>query len=433
LALYTEIAPGTLFRVLQHNLGIKTHDGIYTPRVLLWMMMSERFDARGTLSSSVEQLAQGRLDGLLSHCKRAREHQISAGTGGYSQARQHLPGELVERAAGEVVKQLRDRLCASQGRPIYLMDGSLLRLGCTPELCRTYAEASNQYGKAHWLMVRVVLLQEVRTGLAQHMQWGPACGPKAVSEQGLAQRAIDPVPPGAVMIGDRNFGVFSIAQCAVQRGHDVIVRLTAQRAWKLMGRPIVQTGDDAVSWRPSQLEQRKGHLADGAEVQGRLIAEQVGRGQKKEWVYLFTTLSDPAAEVLRMYGLRWNVETDLRAFKQTLRLQQVSVRTAAMLDKELWAALLAYNLVRTVMCLAAERRGMAARQLSFTRAYEIVRDGYSKVLAASTEAEQIAQFDRLVDFVAQCKLPTRRKFRSYPRAVWHHWQKYPPRKPSKTK
>ena len=53
-----------------------------------------------------------------------------------------------------------------------------------------------------------------------------------------------------------------------------------------------------------------------------------------------------------------------------------------MMEKELLVAVLAYNLVRTIMYLAAQRSGSDPRQLSFTYARNIVLDGYPKILAA---------------------------------------------------
>ena len=82
LNLYAQIAPGELFRLLQRNLGFPTRSGLYTPRVLIWMMMRQRLDGRGTLAKAVQELAAGELDPLLSRCKRAKEHRISVATGG---------------------------------------------------------------------------------------------------------------------------------------------------------------------------------------------------------------------------------------------------------------------------------------------------------------------------------------------------------------
>ena len=57
--------------------------------------------------------------------------------------------------------------------------------------------------------------------------------PQAVSEQALLERAIDRLPSGSTVIGDANFGVFSVAYAATQRQHPVLLRLTAERARQL--------------------------------------------------------------------------------------------------------------------------------------------------------------------------------------------------------
>ena len=81
---------------------------------------------------------------------------------------------------------------------------------------------------------------------------------------------------------------------------------------------------------------------------------------------LFTTLENPAAEAAGIYGFRWNVETDLRALKRTGQLRHIQARSVELTGKELPIASMAYNLVRTVMCLAARKAGLRPRQLSFT-------------------------------------------------------------------
>ena len=72
-------------------------------------------------------------------------------------------------------------------------------------------------------------------------------------------------------------------------------------------------------------------------MEGRLIACRVGRGKRKQWLYLFTTWSRPAAEVVALYGRRWNIETDLRSLKHTVRLQRIATQSAEMMEKELLA------------------------------------------------------------------------------------------------
>ena len=430
LNLYARIAAGGLFRLLQRNMGLRVHDGVFTPRLLLWMMIQQRLDARGTLASSVEQLGQGRFDSLLSRCKRAREKNISLATGGYCQARQNLPKLLLERSVEEIIQQLRNHLSEtlpSLPGPLYVVDGSTVQLENHRDLPGAYPPAINQHGRSHWPVVRIVVLHDVETGLAQPMRWGPAFGAQAVSEQTLAQEAMDRLPPRSVLIGDRNFGIFSIAYAARQRGHEVLIRMTKVRAERLLGGPISREGEQVVRWLPSRWNRGAKPDAPPADavIDGRLIAARAGRGKKKQWLYLFTTLSLTAPEIIALYGKRGNIETDLRSLKRTVRLHRLAVQSVDMMEKELIAAVVAYNLVRTVMCLAARRHGLHPRQLSFTWARNIVQDGIEAVLSAPTEPEQVERLERLADMVARCKLPIRRKRRSYPREVWRPGFKYP--------
>jgi hypothetical protein len=430
LSLYGQIAPGELFRLLQRNLGVTKHDGIYTPRVLIWMMMRQHLDGGGTLASAVEQLTLGQLDALLSRCKRVREQNIAVSTGGYCQARQNLPRMLVDRSVEEIIQRLRNHLSERLPlleRPVYVLDGSSVSLDSGAELKQAYPPARNPRRPSHWPVLRIVVLHDVETGLAQQPCWGPMYGPEAVSEQALAQRVLEPLPPGAAIIADRNFGIFAIAHSAHQKGHGVVVRMTSQRAKRLVDGPLNQQGVYPVAWKASPLEQAKHGKRPTDIIQGRLIVWRVGRGKSQQWLYLFTTLMIPPEEVVALYGKRWHIETDLRSLKQTMRLNRLSVQSADMMEKELLAAVLAYNLVRAIMCVAARTAGLHSRQLSFTYAYNIVQDGIASVLAGSTDAEQVKRMQRIVQLVARCKLPNRRKRRSFPREVWGRGRAFPSR------
>ena len=207
-----------------------------------------------------------------------------------------------------------------------------------------------------------------------------------------------------------------------------MIQLTAERAKRILGASISQQREQAVEWRPSRWDGAgKAKWPPEAAIRGRLIAWRVGRGKSKQWLYLFTTLTMPAAEVVALYGKRWNVETDLRSLKKTVRLQRLPVQSMDMMEKELWAAILAYNLVRAVMILAARHAKLHPRQLSFTYAYNIVQNGIADVLAAATTVEQIKRMQRIIGLVSLCKLPNRRKHRSFPRAVWGRGATYPSR------
>jgi putative transposase len=168
-------------------------------------------------------------------------------------------------------------------------------------------------------------------------------------------------------------------------------------------------------------------------VSGRLIAVRVGRGKSKQWLYLFTTVDWPVEKIVERYGNRWNIETDLRSLKRTVRLHHMQVKSRDMLEKELLMAVAAYNLVRAVICLAACQNRIDPRQLSFTMVLNVVDCAWPKLVAASDPERFHAEFERVLALAAQCTLPRRTKRRSYPRVLWRRQAGFPYRKGEKTK
>src|SRR5580693_4202540 len=237
LYLYQQIVTASLLHYLQRQAGWKVRRGIYSARVVLWLMMVQRLHGGATLASAVQLLIQGAAGDLLENCRRVRRGQISPRTGGYCQARRKLPKLLCRQVSEQIVEQLRQVLNrdAAEQRNVFLLDGSSLELEHSPDIVDTSPPAPNQNGQSHWPVLRIVVAHDVDTGLAQTPHWGPMFGTAAVSEQELAEAVMAQLPGDATVLGDRNFGVFSIAHAAQQRGLKMLLRLTDGRARKLAG------------------------------------------------------------------------------------------------------------------------------------------------------------------------------------------------------
>lgn len=425
------VSSGVLDQV-RSQVGLRSRSGIYSLAVVLWLMIWQRLQPRSTMSQAVRQLVQGTGRSLLPVCKRVRENHISQAPGGYCQGIQKMPKLVPELVTRDVVARLSEQIgepWPGLAGPVYVVDGSTLSLEKTRKLVRAYPLGENQHGTGHWPILRIVVLHDVSSGLALYPQWGQLHGEQSVSEQALAARAFDQLPPGAVVMADRNFGVFSIGWEATHREHGVILRLTDARAKKLFGGPIAQEGDYAVRWQASRWDQPQvTPWPAEAGIAGRLIAVRVGRGKSKKWLYLFTTVPLPSSAVVALYGRRWTIETDLRSLKRTVHLQQLKSRSVEGMEKELLTAICAYNFVRAVMCLAARRAGIPTRSLSFTQVLEVVNCAWPRLVAAKTKHAHDEEFERVLDWAAACKLPCRPKRRSYPRAVWGRGYRFPARK-----
>jgi hypothetical protein len=418
LELYQQTVCNGVLQYLEKQSGRKRKRGIYSAAVVLWLMMLQRLQGRATLASGVHLLREGAAQPLLTRCRRVRRKRISSRTGGYCQARQKLPQLLCRQVNQEIVERLRKILQPEQERLVFVLDGTAVELEHSRSLMERYPPAHNRTGRGHWGVLRLVVLHDVETGLAQQPCWGPMYGRQAVGEQELGVQAMALLPRESVVLGDRNFGVFSVTYAAQQKELQVVFRLTAARAKKLAG-AICKPGAYEVLWEPSRWErQHHPHLDSGAAVAGRVIAARVGRGKSKQWLYLFTNSPLSASEVVALYGRRSNIETDLRSLKRTVHLHHITAKSDEMMEKELLMAVSAYNLVRAVMCLAARRKNIDPRQLSFTQVLTVVDYAWHRLMQAPTQRQHDQEFLRVLDSAGQCTLPRRRRSRSYPRSQW---------------
>lgn len=419
--------PQSFFASLKQDLGIIENSCIFTLPVTTWLMIMQRLSQNGTLATAVAELVHGNGKELLEPCKRVLEDNISANTGAYSRARQRVPVEAVRRVVERTFEHLhrispRDTL----RERLFLLDGSSIRLAHSPALLKVYPQAENQHGPSHWPVMRVAVMHHVTTGMAMAPQFGAMYGPHAVSEQGLAETLIDRLPPLSVLIGDRNFGVFSMAWRAHNGGHAVLVRLTEARAKRLSGGALTPDGDRRVTWEPSR-EDRRAHpeLPAEARIQGRLIvARPTGA---KEILYLFTTLEESAEEAVSLYRERWNIETDLRSLKEQVRLHTIPARSPDLVASELLIAIASYNLIRAVMAEAAQPINIEPRQLSFSRSREAFWAFARAVAHVDSEEKFEYHWRLLLRSISQSKLPKRHRPPA-PRVVWPKPQGFPKRK-----
>ena len=431
LRLFQKVAPAWFFRELRQKHGCGSHDGIYSAAVVVWLMIWQRLQGTRSLSAAVQYLLQGGAKDLVSDCKRWTEDQVSAATGSYCQARQKLPKLIASQVSERIVEQLQTEMregWKGLQRPVFVIDGSTLQLKHEPELIKAFSPGRNQHGENHWPVMRIVVFHDVFSGLALRPGWGAMYGDTAVSEQALAEQAVERLPGDAVVLADGNFGIFAFAYAVQQSQRPMILRLTRARAQKILGSELVEGTDRKVVWRASRWD-RDAHpqLPEQALVEGRVMV-CANPSRPEELLYLFTTLDLPGKEIVGIYKLRWNVETDLRSLKRTVGLHQLSSKSLDMVEKELLLAMAAYNLVRAVMCLAARRANLTPRQLSFSFVQTLLEAALPGLDHAASEGEYQLRLDRMLRYAAQGKLPNRSRRRSYPREVWGRGGRFPTRK-----
>ena len=413
--------------------SIFSRGGPLSAWVVIWLMIYQRLDPKGTLSVAVRELLVGSVRQYVPRAEDAEP--LSANTSAYSQARSKLTVDMAEKASDRIFDGLRQEPTnlAGLGISMFLLDGSSIQLPHTPELIAAYPPQSNRYGVSHWSLMRVLGAADVVSGLTARPCSGPMNGPGAVSEQELAKEMIGRLPEGCGVMGDRNFGVFSMAYHASRQNHPCLFRLTKARARKLNGgaTPIAKT-DKVIRWIATRDDCRTNpEIAKQSIVEGRLVVCRTRVDGKSQKLYFFTTLDLAADQILEVYGYRWNIETDLRSLKQEVRLHTIEAKSKDMVQKELVLAVAAYNLTRATMNQAAVALQCNPRDLSYSLAQDTINAFLPAFANATTDQQREALMQEMLRVFKYSKLPDRSNRSPYERAIWPRGSSFPSRKLAK--
>lgn len=90
--------------------------------------------------------------------------------------------------------------------------------------------------------------------------------------------------------------------------------------------------------------------------------------------------------------MRWYAELDLRSLKQSLQMDILRCASPEMVRKEVWAHLLAYNLLCGLMVRAALEGGLLPLQVSFKGTLQLVQ-AFAAVLWTA-EVEELEEIMR---------------------------------------
>lgn len=424
LRFFVQLLPHQALRRLPALKGLRFYDRLFTPLVTLWYLLFQRLHPDHTLDAVVRDARAGGANRIQ---KTLSRELVSDSTSSYSDARQRLPCQFLAQAllvqAGQIIGL--SPTTRWRGLVLALLDGSTVRLRPHGKMARQFPPQANQYkDRAYWCLMRVVVCFCVLSGAALDC----AIGSLHVSEQVLACQIILASVPQCLFLGDRNFGVFRIAQAARQVGQRVLLRLTERRARRLLGR-APKPGTYPVGWHPTAKDQQQPGCSPEP-VPGRLLVVIVQpKGFRAQQLCLFTTLPDTAdyspTALVRLYGLRWHIELNLRYLKAQMDLVQLEVKSPDMARKEWLAGLLAYNLIRAAQLCAALQAGLCPLSLSFSsvrRRLEIwLRD------FGATPRKALANWAQTLHRMGHCRLPHRRKARpAEPRAQRHLRLPYAP-------
>ena len=406
--------PGLLFEdVLSEDefdehcraLGHTWRERIFTPLVTLWAFLAQVLSADGSCREAVAQVM-----GFLYHTKGlTASHDPSS----YCAARRRLPQALLPNLARLVGSKLRDQVPEELlwlGRRVRLVDGSSVQMPDTPENQAAFPQPSAQRAGCGFPVARLAALFDLATGTLVDL----ALGALQKAETTLFREIWDALKPGDVVVGDRLFGSYSDFALLPERGVDCVFRLHAKRKinWR-QGCPLGRN-DRLIPWpkgrRPAWLSRE-----EFADLPQELTLRHIRfrctvPGFRVHQIVLVTTLLDaeayPASKIAELYNQRWDVETDLGHLKTTMKMDLLRTRTPEMIRREVWAYLLAYNLIRMLMWDAADRTRLHPLRLSFKGTMQEMRALWPFSMAQG-DTDLTAYYEALLRGISRHKVPLR--------------------------
>lgn len=300
----------------------------------------------------------------------------SPDTGAYCKARSRLPEALLPDLVRQAADRLDERTPAAwlfHGRRVLIADGTTVTMPDTAANQAAYPQHFSQQPGCGSPIAQMVVLVCLATGVVLDAAIGRRVGAQT-GEHALLRRLHDRLRPGDIVLADAYYSSFDQVMALRRRGIDVVMRQTGNRRSDFRRGTRLGREDHLVEWRRSRNRpawmSREEFATLPRAMPMRELRVRVDRpGFRTRTFVVVTSLADarafPAEALASLYRQRWAAELDIRSIKQVMQMDRLRCKTPAMVVKEVWAHLLAYDLVRGVMAEAASRHGAEPRQLSF--------------------------------------------------------------------
>lgn len=340
----------------------------YSPAITLGLFVSQSASRGDACSTVVTQFNKARkAQGLP---------PVSGDASAYCKARSRLPIKLIHGVGDRVVEIANSKIPKEWqwcGRDVYLVDGFVLRAPDTAENQAAYPQPSSQKEGLGFPQVRVVLTTSLAHGCIVHYGTAKVEG-KQTGEVNIFREKHAEFKPDDIVVTDANFESFKHIVALNRRGVDLVCCMNGSRNSPFEG-SCTKIEERIIMIKKPRFDSSRFTRSEWeslpAKVQCRVIRYRVS-GRQTEITIVTTLLNAEiysAEAIAELYGLRWDVELDIRSFKSTMGMCDLRCQTPENLNREIAAGVLAHNLVRLLMCdAAAVMAEVHPREISFSRA-----------------------------------------------------------------
>jgi hypothetical protein len=364
--------------------GVRFRDRLFNPVTTIWGFLGQVLSEDHSCRDTVSRIMAHRIASGLEPC--------SPNPASYCNARARLPVAVLRSLAKHTAQQLHDSLPDEwkwHGRSVFLVDGSHVSMPDTEANQASYPQPEVQKPGLGFPLARLVVLLSLASGACLDLAMAPYAG-KGTGETTLLRQMYGSLHRGDVLVADALFDNYFLVWELRQRGIEMVARVQAER----VGSQTVERRSDSeiIVWQRPGFPRGmswKTYLSYPETMTMRQVSVDArDKNNRAERFKVITTILDASMDGVQigaLYERRWDGEVDLRSIKSTMKMDILRCKTPAMIEKEIWAYLLAYNLLRTVMAVAANENGVEPRKISFKGAKQVLTAFAPKLEAARPE------------------------------------------------
>lgn len=304
-----------------------------------------------------------------------------------------------------------------RGLLVTAIDGTSMSVADAPAVAHRYRKQRGNHGGAGYPALRLSVLLTCGTRSIIDAVFDPI----SVGELDQARCLARSLSAGMLLLADRNYAAADLINTLAATGADLLIRCKNGRRL-----PVISRYRDG-SW-----------LSTIGTVRVRVVDAQIsvktGTGVQTSGYRLITTLLDagryPAAELIRLYHRRWEIETAYLEIKSSILGGRVlRARTTQGIDQEVYALLVVYQALRTTMTDATDSQpGTSPDRASFTTALHTARDQVTN--AAGIIADTIIDLVGAIGRTVLADLLPDRRIRVKSRMIKRSNSKYQARGPT---
>ncbi len=403
---FRELLPESEIQQVIDEINIKYRRRLFDPFVTLWVFLSQVLD--------VDKSCENAVSRVIAWLANETNKIPSTDTSAYCKARQRLPEKLLEKLFSSVAKKIQDKVTPSQlwcGRRIKVIDGSTVSMPDSIENQKSYPQPGSQNPGCGFPIAKIGVVFCLTTGVAVAL----AIDVLNTHDIKLARKLAQFLEPGDVLVGDRAFCAYAELVAINNLGCDSVFRKHQSRKTSMRHGKIVGACDKFVTWsKPQRCPQGLSEIEFSA-LPTTLIVREINYyvvipGFRTNNVSLITSLLDtetyPTVEIVKLYNSRWDVEVNLKHLKTTLGMEVLRGKTPEIVRKEIYAFLLAYNLLRTLMWEAGMTYGVPPLRLSLQGTRHHL-DNFIPEFLASTNKKRHQLYQTLLKIIVDKPIPKR--------------------------